>query len=238
MATTSSASNWIVLKDGEGKPFYFNTVTHKTQWGPPSEQPLPQYDTPPSYETATKDGHTIHLTHDAQRLYWPVEGSWETAVRVMQDVHYDSSVPLGPYRHQETAILESPLTDPKISSVTVRVQQLERWEDEWMEMHGEHGDPDDETGECGNAVFGQLDDYDPDSDGEGFSVGGSDDEEEGGEHDSQTLHKEKTFVHLLRCCGADRPRKKKRVSGSKSVWRIPHHSRLYCSGPSLDTTPA
>ncbi|KAF2271268.1 uncharacterized protein EI97DRAFT_364717, partial [Westerdykella ornata] len=130
----------------------------------------------------------IHLTHDAQRLYWPVEGSWETAIRVMQHVHYDPSVPLGPYLHQETAILQSPLTEPKISSVTVRVQQLECWEDEWMEVHGEHDDPgEDGIGECGNAVFGPLDDYDPDSDGEGLSK----------------------FVHLLRCCGADRPRKKK-----------------------------
>ncbi|KAF1994725.1 hypothetical protein P154DRAFT_624479 [Amniculicola lignicola CBS 123094] len=144
MATTSFASNWIVLKDGQGKPFYFNTVTQKTQWEPPSEQPSAHYNAPPSYETETKDGHLIHLTHNAQR-----------------------------------------------------------WEDEWMEMHGEHGDPRDASGECANAVFGQLDDYDPNSDDEGFSVGRSDNEEEEG------LHGEKRFLHLLQCCGADRPRKKK-----------------------------
>ncbi|KAH8698047.1 hypothetical protein GQ44DRAFT_633501 [Phaeosphaeriaceae sp. PMI808] len=144
-------------------------------------------DRAPSFEAACETHQQVLFTLDALRLYWTLNGPLTSAISVMDDKFYDPDVPLEPYCLQTepsliwSSVAQSPLTEPKISSVTVGVEQLDDWEDQWMELHREHAIPGLHSDE---ARFGPLADFDPDSD------------EEGPEH-------------LLRCCHGDRPRKTK-----------------------------
>jgi hypothetical protein len=147
-------------------------------------------DKAPSFEVAYETHEQVMFTHDALRLYWTLNGPLTRAISVMDDKFYDPDVPLESYYLQTestpswSSIAQSPLTEPKISSVTVGVEQLDDWEDEWMELHRDHVIPDPHSSGNADEKFGPLVDFDPDSD------------EEGPEH-------------LLRCCGSDRPRKQK-----------------------------
>jgi hypothetical protein len=76
-----------------------------------------------------------------------------------------------------------PLTEPKVSSITVSVDTLDVWEDYWLEDHEEHSSPGG-SGEP-SARYGELPDLGPEDEGEE----GSDD-------------------HLLICCDEIRPRGK------------------------------
>ncbi|KAF2472782.1 uncharacterized protein BDR25DRAFT_365958 [Lindgomyces ingoldianus] len=151
---------------------------------------LREVDAPPSFEAARKAQQQILLTSDALRLYWTLEGPLSSAIRVMDDRHYDPNTPLAPYCDQTapspswSPVSQSPLTEPKISSVTVHVEQLDDWEELWLDIHRDHAEPGPHNEASDFARFGPLPDYDPDSD------------EEGPEH-------------LLRCCHQDRPRKTK-----------------------------
>lgn len=162
--------------------------------------------TPPTYEAIQAAQQPIKLTPAAQRLHWTLTTPLSTAIHIMPDTTYNPNAQLEPYfstaadtttTPSAPSIAHAPLTDPKISSVTVRVEQLENWEETWLDFHGDHGEPgphneeeedEEDDEEERNMVFGQLVDYDPDEDEEP-------DEEYG--------------THLLRCCGGDRPRKKK-----------------------------
>lgn len=148
-------------------------------------------DVPPTYEAIHKSQQRIRLTRDALRLYWTLEGPLSSAIRVMEDPHYDPNSTLAPYFDQTTPspswspISQSPLTEPRISSVTVRVEQLDDWEEQWLDFHHDHAEPGDHNEGNDEVRFGQLPDYDPDED----------EDEEGSEH-------------LLKCCGGERPRNK------------------------------
>lgn len=136
----------------------------------------------PSFEAAHEAGQRIFLTHDAKRLYWTLEEPLISAIRVMHDKWYDPGDCLAPYCDQTeplsspswSPVSQSPLTDPKISSVTVHVEQLDEWEDQWWGFHRDCADLG--SVEAPGVVLGPLPDYDPDSDEDGS-------------------------VHLLHCCG-------------------------------------
>lgn len=68
---------------------------------------------------------------------WQLNGPFSTAVLIKQGAN-----PPEPYcnrtgtnKDQWRAIATSSLTEPKISSITVRVSELELWEDDWYERH-------------------------------------------------------------------------------------------------------
>jgi len=100
----------------------------------------------PSYETARETHLQVVLTHDARRLYWTLSGPLTSAISVMDDKWYDPDVPLESYCVQAElslswhSIAQSALTEPKISSVTVSVEQLNDWEDEWWELRRDNDD--------------------------------------------------------------------------------------------------
>ncbi|KAI0486858.1 hypothetical protein F4859DRAFT_510642 [Xylaria cf. heliscus] len=77
-----------------------------------------------------------------------------------------------------------------ISTLTVRVDNLDRWEEEWLDDHGYHTDPpgpkfkEPDAGE--GYRYGPLPDYNPDCDEESLS--------------------EEQPQHLLECCNTLRPR--------------------------------
>ena len=143
----------------------------------------------PAYEVYRKAFRPIGLSPDAKRLKWALEGSLMTAVEVMHDMKYDPKIPTAPYADQTASttiwhpISQSPLTEPKVSSVMVHIPTVDDWEYEWLEFHRFCHHPDESGENPDEFLFGDLPGYDSDSD-------------------------EEEDVHLLRCCGADRPRKK------------------------------
>ncbi|KAH7389435.1 hypothetical protein DE146DRAFT_767706 [Phaeosphaeria sp. MPI-PUGE-AT-0046c] len=145
--------------------------------------------TPPTFEEYRDAHQPIGLSSDAKRLKWALEGPLNTAIEVMHGMKYEPGVPAEPYGdlnaptptwHQ---ISRSPLTEPTISSVIVHIEIVEDWEHQWLEFHRFCHHPDENGSDPEEFLFGDLPDYDSDSD----------EEEE---------------VHLLRCCRGDRPRKK------------------------------
>ena len=157
----------------------------------PEEAQLPPY---PTYEALIEEGRhgtsmLIGLSPSAQRLFWSLSGPLTTSISIMSSPHNPDS--LEPYFQPGTstwhAISQSPLTEPKVSSITVQVYELEMWEEQWLDMHRDHSEPDggEENGE--GVLWGELSDYDEKEDEEG--------EGEGAEH-------------LLMCCGEKRPRGK------------------------------
>ncbi|OAL54649.1 hypothetical protein IQ07DRAFT_274295 [Pyrenochaeta sp. DS3sAY3a] len=143
----------------------------------------------PAYEVYREAGQPIGFSPDAKRLKWALEGPLSSAIEVMHGMKYDAHIPTEPYGDQTAAsiiwhpISRSPFTEPKVSSVTVHIDNVEDWEYQWLEFHRFCHHPDESGEDPDEFLFGDLPDYDPDSD-------------------------EEDEVHLLRCCRADRPRKK------------------------------
>lgn len=124
-------------------------------------------------------------TLDAVRLVWSFSGSLETSLSVMASA-YNTDV-LKPY-FQHTAsggswhvISQSPLTQPPVSEVVAKVDDLELWESDWLDFHRNNSDPDSHQ-ESEILNYGDLPGYDPE--------------------------KDERPPHLLVCCGSDRPRHK------------------------------
>ena len=144
----------------------------------------------PSYETIRKAQQPIRLSHNALRLQWTLEGHLSSAIRVMENKFYHPNAPTAPYGDMTTsspkwsAVSQSPLTEPKVSSVTVNLEQLNDWEDTWLDFHCGHAEPDELCADNDEVRFGELSDISSDEDDEGADA-------------------------LLRCCGGNRPRKKK-----------------------------
>lgn len=145
----------------------------------------------PTFEALLAARQSVKLTVDARRLYWTLTGGLETAIQVMPNVDFEPDAPLQAYIAPDgtpAPISQAPLTEPRVSAVNVHVQQLDDWEDTWLDYHRDHGEPGPHNeGDEEDILFGKMDDYDSDSD-----------EEEDPEHGR----------YLLRYCGADRPRKK------------------------------
>ena len=124
-------------------------------------------DQTPSYETARQTHPQVVLTHDARRLYWTLGGPLTSAISVMGDKWYDPDVPLEPYCVQAEPLLswhsiaQSALTEPKISSITVSVEQLNDWEEKWWELRRDN----DDLVPVGTD-FGEDEDFDEDFDEE------------------------------------------------------------------------
>ncbi|ORY10360.1 hypothetical protein BCR34DRAFT_602198 [Clohesyomyces aquaticus] len=144
----------------------------------------------PSYEAIREAQQPVGQSDDAWRLQWTLLDPLTSAIPIMEDKIYDPNKPMVPYCVETTPspkwspISQSPLTEPKISSITVHVRQLDDWEENWLDIHQGHASPGPHFEGSGAFRFGELSDYNSDSDEEGPD-------------------------NLLRCCGIDRLRKKK-----------------------------
>lgn len=159
---------------------------------------------PPTFEALRSAQEWVRLSPEARRLFWSLDGPLASSVHFMAtESSPDSLEPCVRSEEGNTVTAwhpaaHAPLTIPYISSVTVRVDTIDEWEETWLEVHQDHADPDqaDEDGSAnrGEARFGELPDYDPDEDEEP--------------------------PHLLKCCTTVRPRGKK-----TSVVVEPHSTR-------------
>ncbi|KAI4640252.1 hypothetical protein J4E93_008457 [Alternaria ventricosa] len=143
----------------------------------------------PAYEVYRESQQPVGLSLDAQRLKWALDGPLYSAIEVMQGIGYDANIATEPYGDKTASnttwhsVSQSPLTEPKTSSVIVHIDILEDWEFQWLEMHRFCHDPEKNGEDPDEFLFGELQDY------------------------SSDLDKEEE-PHLLRCCRANRPRKK------------------------------
>ncbi|KAK8033566.1 hypothetical protein PG991_002964 [Apiospora marii] len=170
----------------------------------------------PSYEEVrTSDPSArflpIRLTPEAHRIFWTLQGPLASAISVMpEDWREKGSEPGEAYMQGNTPtdnsgaptalhpIAAAPLTEPKISSITVTVYALDMWEQQWLESHEAHAAP--TRPDC---QFGELPpDYEGDERRDESDVD-SDDEEDQGE--------------LLRCCEEDRPTTKWKLTVTPST---------------------
>lgn len=156
-----------------------------SQSSQPDEPPYP------SYKELRSNRVVAVFSDAAKRLLWIFPGVFPTSISVMKTPRSPES--LEPYWQPDAKgsgsgtwhdISQLPVTEPKISSVEVSVDDLENWRNNWLGQHSEH-----DQGEY--VTYGDL----------------SDDErpypaemkEEGGwESDSDT-------PYLVACCGEDRP---------------------------------
>ncbi|KAI6088035.1 hypothetical protein F4821DRAFT_235138 [Hypoxylon rubiginosum] len=142
----------------------------------------------PSYEILRAE-RPVFLSPAAKHIFWTLNGSLSTQVFILSEAfNVDSQQTPFLQETSEGAVWHAsssaPFTEPSVSSITVTVDELDRWEDEWLEYNrgvvpGVEG-----------AVFGPLPNYDPEKDEE---------EEEGGRG------------HLLEAFGIVRPRRKEEV---------------------------
>lgn len=122
----------------------------------------------PAYKDLRGNYLPVRPSPDAQRFFWPFDGVFPTSISIMKTSQSTES--LEPYFQQDTdgsgsgtwhIVSQSPLTEPKVSSITVSVYDLERWEEEWIEWHREHSSPDGGDENEPSARYGILDDDNP-----------------------------------------------------------------------------
>lgn len=152
---------------------------------PSSSQPLPSFEAL-LHAARTGTGPLPRLTRNACRLFWTLQGPMDASIFVL-DADRNPDATHEPYFQRvdpdETIwhpISREPLTDPKVSSILVSVDDLEEFPSVWLDGHEPRADPD--SDDC---VFGRLGADGP---------GGAEDDDGDGE------------VELLRCCGTDLPR--------------------------------
>ena len=125
--------------------------------------------------------------NSAKLLFMPVQGTVQSAIEVLSDPkdpdtrtpYYDQAA--GTY-HPVSAL---PISEPKVSSITVLVSELDYWEEDWLDMHEGHSEPDAPPGAFPEAKWGTLSDDGCDED--------------------DKLVSDDDGPQLLRCCKQDRP---------------------------------
>lgn len=160
----------------------------------------------------------IHST-PARGILWKLQGPLLDSVFVLQGqqrepyfVASDAAGNPGPGLHP---VAQSSLTEPEIGSITVHVDVLRQWQEDWLETHERHADPGDK-----DCVFGKL----PDKELYellGSESSGDDEDDEDGE------------TELLRCCNTDRPKKAQPLVVNASDTYVTVHDYLSALHPWL-----
>lgn len=162
-----------------------------------------QAEEPPyrSYKELRSDHVHVLFSPATKRLFWPLDGVFPTAISVMKTPR--SPDDLEPYFQPDTGgsgsgtwheISQLPLTEPKVSSVEASVYDLDQWEFDWMAWHRDHagGEFDPEY-----VTYGDLSDED--------RPYANDPKEDG------SWEEEEDTEFLVKCCGEDRPLRKRGV---------------------------
>ncbi|KAH9230475.1 hypothetical protein K456DRAFT_55552 [Colletotrichum gloeosporioides 23] len=155
-----------------------------------------------------------HSAPEARRILRRLQGPLSDSVFVLRDQEREpyviASGPAGNSGPQPIA--QSSLTEPKIGSITVRVDVLRRWQEEWLERHERHAHADDK-----DCVFGKLHDK------ELYKLSGS--ESSGDDEDGE--------MELLLRCDTDRPKKAQPLVINASDTYVTVHDYLSALHPWL-----
>ncbi|KAI0397924.1 hypothetical protein F5Y17DRAFT_454510 [Xylariaceae sp. FL0594] len=168
----------------------------------PQETPPPPY---PSYTALIRErkGRPVTINECMDRLFWPLEGVFPSCVSVMRHPR-GSKEALQPFFNPDNsnssgswhACASEPLTEPKVSSISVSCLELEQWEADWVAWHD---DSHHESRREFVAYADLEDDIRP------FRREGVED----GEWEEEEVDDDEKKQFLIRCCGQDRPVRKK-----------------------------
>lgn len=146
----------------------------------------------PSYEERARVQDPVLVSADARCIRWTLNSPLEAAISVAGDYSFDPDEVPKPYYRSPYGddkeptwhpFSQSPLTEPKVSSLRLHVDPLDDWDYYWMENHEGHTDPAG-TYDPAQVLYGPLVDAD--------------------EYEKRDGDK-----HLLLCCGMERRRGKK-----------------------------
>ncbi|EQB52090.1 hypothetical protein CGLO_08313 [Colletotrichum gloeosporioides Cg-14] len=155
-----------------------------------------------------------HLAPAARRILSRLQGPLSDSVFILRNQEREPYVvALGPAGNSGLhPIAQASLTEPKVGSITVHVDVLRRWQEEWLERHERHAHADDK-----DCVFVQL----PDK--ELYELSGS--KSSGDDGDGE--------MELLRCCDTDRPKKAQPLVINASDTYVTVHDYLSALHPWL-----
>ena len=93
-----------------------------------------------------------------QRLYWALRGPLASSVAVLDRPPREGSHTFAPFYDAATGayhpIAALPVSEPRVSSMTIHVQLLQDWEDNWDNWHFQHSEPGMESEGCEWGVLG------------------------------------------------------------------------------------
>ncbi|KAJ6786649.1 hypothetical protein PWT90_03589 [Aphanocladium album] len=152
----------------------------------------------PSLEERQMNRQGVGYVPETQRIYWPLEGVFPAKIAYMTPTgklrrmkRLEDLEPL--YQHENDTwheIASLPFTTKKVSSMQLSLRELDDWEWRWMDFHRFCSEEQKEY-----VTYGDLDDEDRPYRSDGAEDGNW-------EEDSDT-------EFLIKCCGSDRPLKKK-----------------------------
>ncbi|KAI1345449.1 hypothetical protein F5Y01DRAFT_300522 [Xylaria sp. FL0043] len=123
----------------------------------------------PSYEELKRAHQWVRFPAGSNRFVWHLDGPLPSSIWVRET--NDKKAPMEPYCPQtETGttwhpISQMPLTEPKISSITVHVYDLKQWEETWVESHGREWTWDSDDEELPEGIkYGPIPNYSPETD--------------------------------------------------------------------------
>ncbi|KAH7024400.1 uncharacterized protein B0I36DRAFT_366349 [Microdochium trichocladiopsis] len=150
----------------------------------------------PTYEEHVAAGRWIGTSIPLLHIFWLLNGPLETAVSLLS--LQDGIIRQEPLFDRQTGkwhpVAECPVTDPKISSITVSVSELDDWDMLWSEAHWNHSDPHLPNGN--DSVIWSISEEYRRRHLEWVDNEDEDDEDAGYNEDG---------AELVKCCGQDRP---------------------------------
>jgi hypothetical protein len=146
-----------------------------------------------SYQELRSDHLPVFFSSATKRLFWCLDSAFPAAISVMKTLR--SPDDLEAYFHPGSGaawhdISQLPLTEPKISSIEASVYDLEQWEFDWIKWHQDHP-----RGEY--VPYGDLSDEE--------RPYANEPKEDG------SWEEESDMEFLVKCCGEDRPLKKRGI---------------------------
>ncbi|TQV90078.1 LysM domain-containing protein [Cordyceps javanica] len=131
----------------------------------------------PSFEGLRQNKQRVVFSEDFSRLYWPLRGTFPTALSVMKTMR-GALQEMEPLQHEDGSwheIASIPLTEPKVSSINAFIPLLDDYEGNWVAWHEHH-----EAAEyVKNSNLGARHEY--------------------------PFETDPAMGYLVKCCGQDRP---------------------------------
>ncbi|KAG9948855.1 hypothetical protein KCU85_g4771, partial [Aureobasidium melanogenum] len=150
---------------------------------------------PTFMERWIENNRAPRFTEAFERLIWPIQGEFPTAISVMAEPHQNTGTSQ-PSFDSETGewheIASQSITDTKVSYIEASLLNLDNWDYRWERLHMEHADPAYEG--CEFVTYGDLD-----NDIRPFA---KNPEREDGTWSWDERSDTEILVH---CCGEDRP---------------------------------
>ncbi|KAG9615893.1 hypothetical protein KCV04_g16058, partial [Aureobasidium melanogenum] len=113
---------------------------------------------PTFMERWIENNRAPRFTGGFERLIWPFQGEFPSAISVMTEPHQNTGTPqplFDPETGEWHEIASQSITDTKVSYLEASLMNLDCWGRDWERKHMEHADP--AYDECEFVTYGDLD---------------------------------------------------------------------------------